>query len=116
MIIKNIILYFIQIRHTDDFPSTGLYKSTSTLNNNNKTTSCDKNFNIVAIQVTFDWPVALSFARYILEMLPNGRNNSCKSASMVSSGRFVTRIVAASSGTKNGTFERTVSPRTPASQ
>ena len=23
IIIKNIILYFIQIRHTDDFPSTG---------------------------------------------------------------------------------------------
>ena len=55
--------------------------------------------------VTFDWPVALSFTRYILEMLPNGRNNSCKSACAISLGRCVTRIVATSSKTESLEFE-----------
>ena len=33
IIIKIIILYFIQIRHSDDFPSTGIAASTSKCNN-----------------------------------------------------------------------------------
>ena len=47
IIIKIIILYFIQIRHTDDFPSTGIPAS----NNNNSNT----NFNKISL---------LSFSKY----------------------------------------------------
>ena len=35
IIIKIIILYFIRIRHTDDFPSTGIPASNNNNNNNN---------------------------------------------------------------------------------
>lgn len=47
--------------------------------------------------ITFDWLVCLSLARKILEIGPNGRNNSCRSDSLVSSDKLVTLIVADSS-------------------
>ena len=50
--------------------------------------------------LTFDWPVTLSFAKYILCIVPKGLNNSCKSDSLVSSDKFVTLIVADSSDGK----------------
>ena len=55
------------------------------------------------IKVTFDWLVCLSLARKILEMGPNGRKSSCRSDSVVSSDKLVTRMVADSSndGQKN---------------
>ena len=46
---------------------------------------------------TLDWLVILSLARYIRDMGPNGRNRSCRSDSLVSSDKLVTRIVAVSS-------------------
>jgi len=46
---------------------------------------------------TFDCPVTLSFAKNIRAMEPNGRKRSWRSVSLVSSDKFVTRIVAASS-------------------
>ena len=47
--------------------------------------------------LTFDWLLILSLAKYIREIGPNGRNSSCKSDSLVSSDKLVTRIVAVSS-------------------
>ncbi len=54
-----------------------------------------KKYNFLLL--TFDWPVTLSLAKYILCIVPNGLNNSCKSDSLVSSDKFVTLIVADSS-------------------
>ena len=39
VITRNVILYFIQIRHTDDFPSTGT-RLLILINNNNKQARC----------------------------------------------------------------------------
>ncbi len=41
--------------------------------------------------------MTLSLARYIRDIGPKGRKSSCKSDSLVSSDKFVTRIVAVSS-------------------
>lgn len=49
---------------------------------------------------TLDWPVDLSFAKYIRAMVPKGLNNSCKSESLTSSERLVTLTVAVSSERK----------------
>ena len=49
------------------------------------------------MKLTLDMPVFLSFARYILDTVPNGLKRSCKSGSLVSSARFDTRIVGFSS-------------------
>ena len=46
---------------------------------------------------TLDWLVFLSLAKKILEIGPNGRKSSMRSDSLVSSDKFVTRIVAVSS-------------------
>jgi len=48
---------------------------------------------------TFDCPVTLSFAKNIRAIEPKGRKRSWRSVSLVSSDRFVTRIVAVSSAT-----------------
>ena len=58
---------------------------------------CKTDKQMQACTSTFEAPVFLSLARYILEMLPNGLNNSWRSSSLVSSERLVTRIVARSS-------------------
>ena len=46
---------------------------------------------------TLDWLVFLSLAKKIFAIGPNGRKRSMRSDSLVSSDRFVTRIVAVSS-------------------
>ena len=56
------------------------------------------------INITLDWLVTLSLARYIRDMGPNGRKSSCRSDSLVSSDKLVTRIVAVSSVKYNTRF------------
>ena len=51
--------------------------------------------------ITFDWLVCLSLARKILEIGPKGRKSSCRSASLVSSDKLVTLIVADSSNKRH---------------
>ena len=45
IIINCIILYFIQIRHTDDFPSTGIPANNNNNNSNNTNNSNNNNSN-----------------------------------------------------------------------
>ena len=55
------------------------------------------NRQIIFGATTLDWLVFLSLAKKILEIGPNGRKSSMRSDSLVSSDKFVTRIVAVSS-------------------